>query len=338
MRQISLTHDETRLHCSDRAPRDREEVHLSTTVESGYQGIRLKCPRCRANLDGLICLFCGFRMRVNRGIVHALPADRATYYAQFIKDYERIREAEGRGSKTDEFYLNLPFRDISGTNNKHWTIRACSFSYLVKRVLDDASLMKGKRILDLGAGNCWLSYRLFLAGFRPVAVDLLTNDYDGLGAAVHFQNQMPTLFPRFQAELRRLPFQDEQFDVAVFNASFHYSEDYEGSMREALRCVTKGGLVIVVDTPWYSSEQAGRAMLAERRAAFLRRYGTASDSISSLEYLTDDRLRTLEKQLSIRWSIHSPWYGFRWALRPLLARLSNRREPSRFRIYTVRKS
>lgn len=337
MRQISLTHDEARLRCSDAPSRNRDEGHRSAPGESGYEGIRLKCPRCRADLDGLICLFCGFRMRVNRGIVHALPADRATHYAQFIKDYERIREAEGRGSKTDEFYLNLPFRDISGANSKHWTIRARSFSYFMKRLLDDAALMKGKRILDLGAGNCWLSYRMSLAGLRPVAVDLLTNDYDGLGAAVHFQNQVPTLFPRFQAELARLPFQDQQFDVAIFNASFHYSEDYERTMREALRCVTRGGMVIVVDTPWYSSEQGGRAMLAERRAAFLMRFGTASDSISSLEYLTDDRLRTLEEQLSVRWSIHSPWYGPMWALRPFFARLLNRREPSRFRIFAVRK-
>ena len=39
------------------------------------------------------------------------------------------------------------------------------------------------RILDLGAGNGWMSYRLALQGHLPIAVDLLTNDRDGLGAA-----------------------------------------------------------------------------------------------------------------------------------------------------------
>lgn len=95
--------------------------------------------------------------------------------------------------------------------------------------------------------------------------------------------------------------------------------------------------MIVSDTPWYSSEESGRRMVAERDALFLERYGTASNSIRSLEYLTDERLRALEQQLHIQWNIHSPRYGLKWAVRPIVANLRNRREPSRFRIYTTRK-
>jgi SAM-dependent methyltransferase len=191
--------------------------------------------------------------------------------------------------------------------------------------------------LDLGAGNCWMSFRLALLGYRSVAVDLLTNHDDGLGAAVHYKDALPEFFPRFQAEITRLPFQGEQFDVVIFNASFHYSEDYEASLREALRCLKRGGLVVVSDTPWYSREESGGKMVAERHAAFLQKYGTASDSIQSLEFLTDERLRALEEQLSIRWTVFSPRYGLKWAMRPTMARLRGTREPSRFRIYAARK-
>jgi SAM-dependent methyltransferase len=276
-------------------------------------------------------------MRVIDGIVHALPPDRAAHYARFMKDYERIRQAEGRGSQKDEFYLNLPYKDLSGRNNKHWKIRARSYDYLMKHVLKRNGAVDGERILDIGAGNCWMSYRLAFSRYRPFAVDLLINDLDGLGAAEHFRKHLPTMFPRFQAELTRLPFQAEQFDVVIFNASFHYAEDYGATLREALRCVRSGGKVIISDTPWYSREESGRRMVAERYAAFYERYGTASDSIKSLEYLTDERLRGLEEQLSVQWTIHSPRYGLKWALRPLVAKLRNRREPSRFRIYVTRK-
>jgi SAM-dependent methyltransferase len=277
-------------------------------------------------------------MRINRGIVHALPPERALRYKRFMEDYEHIRAAEGRGSESSDFYLELPYKDVSGRNGKQWRIRARSYDYLVKHVLRPNLQNGGERILDLGAGNCWMSFRLALEGYRPTAVDLLSNDQDGLGAAAHYQRRLPKLFPRFQAELTHLPFQNEQFDAVIFNASFHYAEDYEAALGEGLRCVRSGGMVILCDTPWYSREESGKQMVSERRAAFLHRYGTASDSIRSLEYLTDERLRALEERLSIRWTILSPRYGFRWTVRPLVAKLRNRREPSRFRIYVTRRN
>jgi SAM-dependent methyltransferase len=298
-------------------------------------GIALQCPGCRSRLSGLECGLCGFRMQFCCGIVHALLPERVAHYSRFIDDYERIRSKEGRGSREEDFYLGLPFEDTSGRNSKQWKIRACSYRCLVDDVL--RPLRQGGRILDLGAGNGWMSYRLALAGFRPVAVDLLTNEQDGLAAAAHFQRYLPEPFPRFQAEMTRLPFQNEQFDAIVFNASFHYSEDYEASLREALRCLRIGGTVVISDTPWYSEEESGRKMIAERHSVFQQKFGTASDSIPSLEFLTDQRLRLLEEQLSIHWTIHKPRYGLKWALRPFLTGIRRRREPSRFRIYTATK-
>jgi len=316
---------------------DSKGTHPFFPDELWFMGVRPRCPRCRANIDQLECQLCGLRMRVDLGVVHALPPDRVAYYAGFIANYERVRAAEGRGGEKDEFYLGLPYKDSSGRNSKQWKIRARSYGHLIKHVLNKSSLADGGRILDLGAGNGWMSYRLALAGYSPFAVDLLTNEDDGLGAAEHYQKHLPMMFPRFRVELTRLPFQNEQFDAVVFNASFHYAEDYAATLREAIRCVRRRGLVVVCDTPWYSREESGRRMVAERRIAFLERFGTASDSIRSLEFLTDDRLRELEEQLSIHWTVHSPWYGFKWVMRPLVARLCNRREPSRFRIYVARK-
>jgi SAM-dependent methyltransferase len=188
-------------------------------------------------------------------------------------------------------------------------------------------------VLDLGAGNAWLSYRLALREHRPVAVDLLVNDTDGLGAAIHYQDALGCLFPRFQAELDHLPFADSQFDCAIFNASFHYSEDYVLTLHEAVRCVRPGGSVIVCDSPWYGDERSGRQMLEERRAAFLERFGFPSDGIASMEFLTDRILMRLERRFDIRWRAYTPFYGVRWLMRPLLAKLQRQREPSRFRIY-----
>ena len=299
--------------------------------------VRMQCPRCRGNIRELDCVSCGLHMPVYDGIVDALPPERVAHYERFIRDYESIRAAEGRSPNNAEFYLNLPYNDVSGRNAYQWRIRASSYDYLMKRVVKPNFQNGGELILDLGAGNGWMSYRMSLAGYRPFAVDLLINDGDGLGAARHYEAPLGGIFPRIRAEATRLPFQEEQFDAAIFNASFHYSEDYAATLRETLRCVRRGGLVIISDSPWYSREESGRQMVAERHSTFSQNYGTASDSIRSLEYLTDDSLRILEEELSIKWMIHSPHYGFKWAMRPLVAKLRHKREPSRFRIYVARK-
>jgi SAM-dependent methyltransferase len=277
------------------------------------------------------------QLETRDGIIHALPPERAAHYARFITDYESIRAAEGRASATEEYYCSLPHRDLTGQNSGQWRIRARSYDALIRNVLR-AGVPDGGRVLDLGAGNCWMSFRLALAGYCPCAVDLLTNSQDGLGAAMHYRRHLPELFPRFQAELSRLPFQTDQFDAVIFNAAFHYTEDAEAALREALRCARPGGIVVICDTPWYRREESGRQMVTERRTKFKARYGSASDSLESLEYLTDARLQALAERTAIEWTIHTPRYGLRWRLRPLIARLRNRREPSRFRIYIARRT
>lgn len=308
----------------------------------------LRCPRCASPLGpvsqtvtpfetSIECVRCSFVLNHQRGIWLALSPERQEYYQRFLVEYQIVRAAEGRGSPNAAYYIALPFRDISGKNQSQWNIRAQTYRYIEREILPEMSQThSGLDILDLGAGNGWLSYRLALVGHRPVAVDLLINDTDGLGAASHYLQKLERLFPRFQAELDSLPFENAQFDCVIFNASFHYSENYSKTLAEAIRCLRKDGAIVIADTPWYSKEESGRQMLRERRSLFQQQFGFPSDALSSREYLTDRRLRELEKLFGIRWQIHHPSYGLRWAMRPVLARLNGKREPSSFRIYVAR--
>jgi hypothetical protein len=77
-------------------------------------------------------------------------------------------------------------------------------------------------------------------------------------------------------------------------------------------------------------------MLEERRVSFTRRYGFPSDELRSLEYLTDKRLEDMEERFGIQFEKHEPYYGIRWQMRPLLAKLRHARKPSRFNIYAAK--
>jgi len=200
-------------------------------------------------------------------------------------------------------------------------MRARTYRYFEKHVLGDRPL----DVLDLGAGCGWMSYRLALKGHCPVAVDLLSDGRDGLGAARHYPP-----FSRFEAEFDRLPFAGESFDLAVFNASLHYSADYAVTLSEARRCVRPGGRIVVLETPVYRLREHGEMMRRERHQQFLAHYETESDHVRSIEYLDLESIDALARELRIEWRIHKPWYGAAWHMRPLKAWWKGSRPPSRF--------
>jgi ubiquinone/menaquinone biosynthesis C-methylase UbiE len=249
---------------------------------------------------------------------------------RFLDDYLRIRRAEGRGSDDPAYYLALPFKDLSGKLASQWAMRGRTYRYFERHVLPALGPAGGLDILDLGAGTGWMSYRLALCGHRPVAVDILTDSRDGLGAARHYFDAFGCTFPVIDAEFDHLPFPNGSFDAAVYNASLHYSSDYSRTLTEARRCVRAGGRIVVLDSPVYKTPEDGEMMRRERREQFLARYGTESDHIRSIEYLDVASIGALARELGIEWRIHKPWYGAAWHMRPLKARLNGTRPPSRF--------
>lgn len=290
--------------------------------------MRFICPRCRGDLQEIseLELFCvrdELTFKQENGIWRFLLPERETHYARFISDYEAVRRFEGRFSPDSSYYRVLPFKDTSGKFSADWKIRAASFLALQKILTAEST------VLDVGAGNGWLSNRLSLSGYNVYAVDLLLNPEDGLGAWPHYQSQ----FVKVQSEFMHLPFPETSVSAVIFNASFHYSESYEETLTEALRVLSPKGKIIIMDSPVYHSAESGEQMVAERKSAFLSRYGFASDSLKSENYLTYQRMGELGETLDIAWHHIRPFYGVRWAARPLWAQLRGRREPAEFGLW-----
>jgi ubiquinone/menaquinone biosynthesis C-methylase UbiE len=313
---------------------------------SSRGNILLQCPQCRKNIGFLsrndagissakvICRECGFCLEKVCGVWRGLTAEQLSAYGNFLREYEEIRRQEGRGSQHAAFYLALPFCDLTRRFSWQWKIRAKSYRMLEKRILPriEAEHPGELRILDLGAGNGWLSYRLSLRNHCPVAVDLSTSPLDGLEAAHHFDSVLFHPFTRMQVTMDRLPFAEAQFDLAIFNASFHYSSDYRKTLTETLRCLTKGGKILIVDSPTYKKMESGLQMRRERHQQFEQRYGFRSDHMGSQDFLTQSMIEDLA-DLGIHWERFRPGYGAAWAMRPWIAKLKGRREPSNFYIY-----
>ncbi len=286
------------------------------------------CPRCRGELQKsseleLFCVRDNLKFKQENGIWKFLLPERKPHYSRFISDYEAVRRFEGRFSPESSYYRALPFKDTSGKFSTDWRIRAASFRALQKIITVKST------VLDMGAGNGWLSNRLSLSGYDVCAVDLLLNPEDGLGAWPHYQSQ----FAKAQSEFAHLPFPEESVSTVIFNASFHYSENYEETLTESLRVLSPSGQIILMDSPIYRNANSGEQMVAERKSFFLSRHGFASDSLKSKNYLTYQGMEQLGGKLGIAWRHIRPFYGIRWKLRPLWVRLRGGREPAEFGLW-----
>ena len=151
------------------------------------------------------CATCYFQMLKDDGIWRALPPKRASYFQKFMREYQTVREAEGRGSNNPQYYLaaavQRPLRHITRSNGRSERAAIASLSTRYCRQ-SSPEPRRNLNILDLGAGNGWMSYRLALRGHLPVAVDLLSSELDGLAAATHYHKKFRRPVPAISGGAR----------------------------------------------------------------------------------------------------------------------------------------
>lgn len=290
---------------------------------------RLICPQCKAHLEQVTsdiarCPIDDNTYRCVAGIWRLLAPDRLAALQEFVNRYEAVRRAEGWGAEDAAYYRALPFEDRTGQRVELWRIRARHFQIALDQIVKPLALRLRRplRIIDVGAGNGWLAYRLAQRGHVVAAIDLLVNERDGLGAYRYYD--VP--FAPIQADFDALPIDDHQADVVVFNGALHYSTDYALTLREALRVLTPQGRVIVLDSPCYFDARSGQALVRERALDFARQYGVTTDSTAHENFLTPQRLHELGTELGVTWQLYQRAWGWPARLRAWRARVAGQRE------------
>ncbi|MEP6731727.1 MAG: class I SAM-dependent methyltransferase [bacterium] len=256
--------------------------------------------------------------------------------ARFREAYGAHRASEGRAlSEADS--LALPYLEY-GPHARQWAVRARTFDAFLQRVLTPLARAKGRplRLLDLGAGNGWLSWRTALAGHESVAIDVRDDDVDGLRAGESYLRHNVQRMSRVAASFDHVPIRDASADIVVFNASLHYAVDLRVTLEEARRVSRSGGRIVILDSPFYQRDADGEAMVAEKRGNAERQFGERAEALmqlSFIEFLTMDRLHRTSAGLGVTWRRHRVRYPFWYEMRPLLARARGARRPSRFDLW-----
>lgn len=256
----------------------------------------------------------------------------------FATAYAEHRGAEGRSLCSADL-LALPWLR-RGPQAEQWAVRARTFEAFRDRILRPVARKSGRplNVLDLGAGNGWLSYRAGSEGHSAIALDIRADRIDGLGAADCLVAQSAGRIERVIASFDAIPLADDTADITVFNASLHYASDLRAVLAEAHRVTRPGGTIAILDSPFYRREADGEAMVAEKRRHAREWFGERAavlTSLDSIEFLTPARLAWASESLGIEWRRHRVRYPLAYELRPLLAAIRRRRRPSRFDLWAA---
>lgn len=242
------------------------------------------CPTCQAPLTvaetAADCLACRRRYSRTDWLFHLIAPEVAERMAPFVAQYRAVRSADGHGSRSVSAYRALPDVPPDDPLAAEWRVRRRSYDALCRTFQLHSST--GLRILDLGAGNGWLSNRLARAGHWPVAVDVNDDACDGLRVCHLYEDS----FPLVQAHVDYLPFAPGQFDLVVLNASLHYAADPVQTLVGASGLLGNGGSLVVMDSPLFEKPEDGDAMVAGQTEHLRLRCGIAQPVRPGVGFIT----------------------------------------------------
>ncbi len=125
-----------------------------------------------------------------------------------------------------------------------------SFRYFLRRHHPRLGLREGARILDVGIGTGFFTSSLLREvpgaltavglDFSPGMLTGLIRRLSGLGLRERVRLQL--------ADMRRMPYRDESFDLVVSSAALEYMPDVEKAIAECGRVLRSGGKVLLIVT------------------------------------------------------------------------------------------
>lgn len=161
-------------------------------------------------------------------------------------DYRKLASAydfREHASKADAYFQNVTIDSLIARKPFANPTEASVICSGLSVLLPELQLFAGAKVLDFGAGTCWLSRILALLGCEVYAVDVSEKAL-GVGERLIKCDPVTSNMPVHYVVLRdsELPFSDGYFDRVVCFDAFHHVPDQCFAIREICRVLCDGGI------------------------------------------------------------------------------------------------
>ena len=217
----------------------------------------LRCPECgksalRLEDNRILCGECNVSYEIRDGILDFLknPSAGVKNERAAVDMEEYFQDEKGKRYKIDkdsiqrfrEQFLLLPEGDDSVFFRRGGCFQPIAeASHRFYGTLERMELKGGERILNLGDGFGYASYKFAKKGCRVVALDI--SRY--LFAAELYTKY--AYFDRIFSDMHCLPFKEGVFDIVFCSAVLHHSGELNKVFSEIYRVLKKGGRVFIIN-------------------------------------------------------------------------------------------
>jgi SAM-dependent methyltransferase len=207
--------------------------------------LSLYCPTCRQPLhvERSICPN-GHTFAVTDGVLSLLDAQFARRLQRFNEALAQYRAETGR-------------RLLDPARRYDWAV--------VQKWIGT----RPQRVLDIGAWNGWLSYRLTLRGHEVTAVDYFTDPYDGLAAKQFY----PVDWQAIQMDLTDLSPLPPVFDAIILNRCLAFFSDPVAYLAQVQTKLAPGGRILLTGLAFYDDPSAKAQAVAAMTDNYRQQYG-----------------------------------------------------------------
>jgi len=225
--------------------------------------------------DGqLLCLHCRTIFLIKEGILFFdKNINPESQKEKRVWEEERDKQKNLLSFQDAGWVLNYPFNEQFYPDSKDSRIVRLN-TQNVLLFLEKINWPKETKILEIGAGSCWLTAKL-AAQYKCVALDILDKFPIGLETADIFIKHRGVFFERIIADMQNLPFSDQKFDIILINAALHHSPDLMKTLREIDRILVPNGQLILLNEPsrgWLGSRERGRVLQSVEQGLNENRY------------------------------------------------------------------
>ncbi len=252
--------------------------------------MKLKCPKCKTyfNLTSKVCQ--GEQcLKPNHGVIRCMSQNFQNSFLPHEKRFQLLREKLGVRIKDVSLYEKMPFIDfLEDTGIHSWK----PFQTDLKLIKSISDSLENKTVLNYGAWNGWLSNHLVSWGAKVTAISYFIDEYDGLGANQHYNNEWMSVQMDVENELE---FIEGKFDLIIINRGLAFVEKPAQILSELKEKLNPSGTLILTGMSLYKDPSSFIEKFSAQRKSCIDKYNIDIMFTNTKAFMDNDDLRNMKK-------------------------------------------